>query len=127
MASLYIGPYSIKRIVNQNAVTLELPDNLKIHPTIHVSLLKPYGELRDTSTLLPPPPTVLDPNEYEVHSILDSRMRSGKLQYLIRWKNFSSDEDSWEPAYNLKAPRLISAFHRRHPDRPHPVAVEQLP
>ena len=39
--------------------------------------------------------------EYEVEEILDSRVSGrggGKLEYLIKWKNYPREELSWEPA-----------------------------
>ncbi len=37
----------------------------------------------------------------QVNSILNRRERRGKKEYLIRWKGFDSEEDSWEPVENL--------------------------
>lgn len=39
---------------------------------------------------------------YEVGEVLKDRKRRGQIEYLIRWKNFGVDEDSWEPASNLQ-------------------------
>jgi len=33
----YVGPYKIKKIVLSNAVELELPSTVKIHPVVNVS------------------------------------------------------------------------------------------
>jgi len=33
----YIGPYKIKKVVSLNAVELELPNKVKIHPIVNVS------------------------------------------------------------------------------------------
>ncbi len=40
--------------------------------------------------------------EYEVEKILKSRTRSGKKEYLIKWRSYSSEFNSWIPAENLK-------------------------
>lgn len=44
LISKYDGPFKILKRVGNVAYRLKLPDRLKIHPTIHVSFLKPYHE-----------------------------------------------------------------------------------
>jgi len=38
----YVGPYKIKEIVLSNAVKLELPNTVKIHPVVNVSRIRRY-------------------------------------------------------------------------------------
>ena len=38
----------------------------------------------------------------QVEEILDSRGRGRNVEYLVRWEGFGEEEDSWEPAKNLK-------------------------
>ena len=33
----FVGPYKVKRIVLTNAIELELPNSIKIHPVVNVS------------------------------------------------------------------------------------------
>jgi len=33
----FVGPYKIKKIISSNAVELELPKSIKIHPVVNVS------------------------------------------------------------------------------------------
>lgn len=35
--------------------------------------------------------------EYEVQKVIDDEMRGGKKYYRIRWKGWSSKDDTWEP------------------------------
>ncbi|XP_053606910.1 chromobox protein homolog 5-like [Plodia interpunctella] len=49
--------------------------------------------------------------EYEVDKVVDSKKIKGKLHYLIRWKGYSADSDTWEPENTLSCPELISKFH----------------
>ncbi|KAL0173534.1 hypothetical protein M9458_029502, partial [Cirrhinus mrigala] len=73
----YIGPFTILRRINDVTVQLQLPPRYRIHPTFHVSLLKPFhpsATEHPGAEVEPPPPEVLDtPSIYTVHEILDSR------------------------------------------------------
>jgi|ERR1700722_6192493 len=58
--------------------------------------------------------------EYEVEEVLDSRMRQGKLEYLVHWKGYPQDEDTWELEENVQnSADLILQFHANHPSSPH--------
>ncbi|XP_063535229.1 heterochromatin protein 1-like [Cydia strobilella] len=49
--------------------------------------------------------------EYEVDKVVDSKKIKGKLHYLIRWKGYSADSDTWEPENTLSCAELISKYH----------------
>lgn len=56
--------------------------------------------------------------EYEVDSILDYRTSGGHREYLIRWKHYQSDMDSWEREDSLNCDSLVEKFWRngvKHP------------
>ena len=40
----FVGPYKIKRVISTNAVELELPKTVKIHPVVNVSRIRRYRE-----------------------------------------------------------------------------------
>ncbi|CAG8631372.1 2771_t:CDS:2, partial [Dentiscutata erythropus] len=40
-------------------------------------------------------------NEYEVNNILDVKKIQKKLYYIIDWKGYDINEQSWEPANNV--------------------------
>ena len=116
-----LGPFPILAQVNPVAFRLQLPDSFKIHNVFHVSLLEPYvpntipGHHPD-----PPAPVVLDDvPEYEVESILDSRIVHKKLFYLVDWKGYNVQERSWEPASHLtNATDAVALFHQLYPHKP---------
>ncbi|MBW0488441.1 hypothetical protein O181_028156 [Austropuccinia psidii MF-1] len=102
------------------------PGDMKsIHPVFHISLLEPVK----TSTIPnrhqePPPPIIIEEEEkWQVSQILDSKLKRGKLWYLVEWKGFSQDSErfTWEPTENLKnCPELVKDFHSLYPDKPGP-------
>ncbi|KAL0151794.1 hypothetical protein M9458_052945 [Cirrhinus mrigala] len=120
----YIGPFKILRQINDVTFQLQLPPRYRIHPTFHVSLLKPFFPSATEppgAELEPPPPEVLDqPSIYAVREILDSRRRGGHLEYLIDWEGYGPEERSWVPRDDVLDPTLLADFHRDHPDRPAP-------
>ncbi|KAL0173634.1 hypothetical protein M9458_029602, partial [Cirrhinus mrigala] len=120
----YIGPFKILRQINDVTFQLQLPPRYRIHPTFHVSLLKPYFP---SATETPgaeagaPPPEILDqPSIYTVNQILDSRRRRGRLEYLIDWEGYGPEERSWVPWDDVLDPSLLTDFHHNHPERPAP-------
>jgi hypothetical protein len=77
---------------------------MKIHPVFHVSLLKPY--LSD-GRVQPPSPIIIDGETYyRIDRILDHRIskrgRHTSLEYLVKWLDYGSEHNSWEPAANLQ-------------------------
>ena len=49
--------------------------------------------------------------EYEVEYVRASRVIHGKRQYLIHWKGYSADSDTWEPESSLdNCTEAIQAF-----------------
>jgi len=38
----FVGPYKVKKIISMNAVELELPSTIKIHPVVNVSRIRRY-------------------------------------------------------------------------------------
>lgn len=94
----YVGPVKILEVLGQNAVRLEMPAAFKdIHPTVSVSLVKPYWRRADASHI---PVIIDDKPEWEIHDIADhnllkSRKKGGLnlVEFKVRWKG--NAEDSW--------------------------------
>ena len=119
-----LGPYRIISKINDVAFRLQLPAGIRLHPVFHVSLLEKYNcnDVPGRFVEPPPPIEVDDELEYEVESILDSKIVRGKLLYLVDWLGYDSSETTWEPVENLtNAQNKVKEFHERYPNKPRPA------
>jgi len=48
--------------------------------------------------------------EYEVEKIVDQRTIKGRRQFLIRWKGYTEEEDTWEHEKDINCDKLIEEF-----------------
>jgi len=113
------GPFVIKRVISPVAFQLALPPSWRIHDVFHASLLTPYVETpaHGPNYTRPLPELIDEDPEYEVKAIINHRVygRWHQLQYLIKWKGYPHSDNTWEPATNLHADKLIRAYHCKHP------------
>jgi hypothetical protein len=92
----------------------------RVHPVFNVVKLTPASEdptprRRAVPPPLAPPEIVDGEEEWVVEEILDSKMMNRKLRYLVRWKDFGMEHNSWELWDNVHAPDLVAEFYRKHP------------
>jgi hypothetical protein len=103
----FVGPLRILARVNPVAYKLELPPTWRVHGVFHVSLLKKHVARGERGFIAAPPVDWLADGEplYEVESILDhhdTSLRGKPLRrYLIKWKHYGHEHNSWEREANL--------------------------
>ncbi|XP_044269782.1 chromobox protein homolog 1-like [Tribolium madens] len=51
--------------------------------------------------------------QYEVEQVLDEKVIRGVHHYLIRWKGYEPESDTWEPESTLNCPELIADFKNK--------------
>ena len=122
------GPFSIMEDPNLKtpyAYRVEFPADIKVHPVRHVSELEPAANDSYPGQITPPPPPVeIDgEEEWEVEEVLDAKIRSRKLQYLIKWTGYEIPD--WRDAKDVNGLQAIDIFHRRYLHKPGPLPDDE--
>jgi len=68
----FVSPYKIKKIVSLNAVELELPSTVKIHPVVNISRIRHYVEQVKGQRKEQPAPVIIE-GEEEIESRENSK------------------------------------------------------
>ena len=111
----YVGLYEIEEVVSSNAVKLQLPASMRIHLVINVSQIVWYKEqVKGQKKEEGKPIKVEGAEEWEVERILNKKKIRGVEKYLVRWKEFTAEGDTWERKENLKnAGEALEEFEGR--------------
>jgi hypothetical protein len=112
--------YPVERCIGKYAYCLTLPHSMRhLHPVFNMVKLTLAAEdpISGRQWTLPPPPELVnEKEEYNVESVLNSRMFRQRLQYLVRWKGYGVEHNSWEYAENVEnTPEKVAEFHSKNP------------
>ena len=104
----YVGPFEIVQRVGPVAYRLKLPGNMRrCHDVFHDSRLHPWREGGRVQPPLPPESFELDGEVFWTIDKLvkhEHRIEGGRMKtfYTVRWQGFPPEQDTVEPASNLK-------------------------
>ena len=133
-----VGPYMVTQVVSPTAFAI---DRDGVEDVVHYDRLLPYtppeplppSPLAPATATAPSPATNVealqevagDEGELEVEAIVARRIRRTRkknapvtFEYLIRWRGFTEEDDTWEPPEHLAhCKRLLKAYNKAHPVR----------
>ena len=107
------GPFEVEEVISQTAFQLHIPSRWKIHPIFHTSLLMTYKDTVEhgPNFLQPLLDLINGEEEYKVEAVIGHQGKPGQQTFLIRWKGYSTAEDTWEPKCNVgNAKSLIKEY-----------------
>ena len=106
--------------VERNSKWAQIANSLGLRKDLHEKVKARYEDMLRHSAELDEREEQDEDEEYEVDTILDSRIdKDGNVEYLVKWKfeddgegDDGDDEDrtTWEPRENLACPELLQQF-----------------
>ncbi|KAI6213944.1 hypothetical protein M3Y94_00211200 [Aphelenchoides besseyi] len=64
--------------------------------------------------------------EFEVEAIIDKRFYNGRTEYRVKWKNYDSDQNTWEPLENCtNCIEKVKAFEKKFNRSSKPTTYEK--
>ena len=101
-----MGPFTITEKISPVVYCLRLPKEFQMHPLINIKHLTKYqrGEENSSCTQLEDLRILSGETEYEVDKIVGHRFNRSlnRVEYLVRWKGFGPEHDTFEPETHLR-------------------------
>jgi len=84
LTEYFVDPYKVKEIISSNAIELELPKSIRIHPVVNISRVRLYKPQVEGQKKIPPKLVIIEgEEEFEVEKILNKRTIRGKKKFLV--------------------------------------------
>ena len=110
-----LSPFTIIDVWGKQAYKLKLLHQYKaIHSVFHVLLLESYHACED-KPLSQGPILVNRQEKWVVEEILDHYESWHNCEYLVWWKEYLSEKDSWEPeVYLTDIFKILKIYKKKH-------------
>ncbi|EGO02471.1 hypothetical protein SERLA73DRAFT_69973 [Serpula lacrymans var. lacrymans S7.3] len=95
---------------------------MRVVPTVNISRVKPYKRLLAGQRVVRPGQVVVaqeGEEEHEVKRVVDTRLKRGKLEFLVLWKGYGGKDRMWEPEAHLdNSCDSVQEFYAKNPSAP---------
>ncbi|MBW0472629.1 hypothetical protein O181_012344 [Austropuccinia psidii MF-1] len=92
----WLGLFEGLKKIGSHAYHLKLPKKCSsVHPVFNASLLEPVKQttIPNRNQFTPPQVILEEKEEQELAQVLASKLKRGKLLYLVEWKGFNEDPE----------------------------------
>ena len=109
LQTIWQGPYQFTAIDEHGILRLNIPRRYSRHPVFAPDMLKHYHDKPEHQRKIPEDEVA---PLYTIARIIDYKTTKDGKKYLIRWKGYDEDEDTWEPADNIEedAPGSVADY-----------------
>jgi len=85
------------------------------------------SQVKGQKKALPKPVIIEGEEEFEVEKILNKRVVRGKKKFLVRWKGYMAEADTWESRKNLEnVKELVEEFEREYREEAEELRRQEL-
>ena len=81
-----------------------------IHSMFHVFLFKSYQQWSEKKSLESLRVMINSQIKWVVKRIFDRQLQQEKVQYLVKWNEYSDSENTWKSAEHLKAAQQLDVY-----------------
>ena len=103
--------------IGRQAYRVELPEKYgRMHEVFHVALLEPWAFRQGKAAKYSEdslPELEDEQDEWDVEDIVTHDDFSGRRRYLVKWKGWPTEYNTWEPEEHMaNASQLVKRYHR---------------